>query len=130
MNEIEDRLLIRERYGLYSDAAFQKNAEAWLACWCDTGEWHLFGKALRGKDALRQQWDDTWQLLDRMAFFSEIGPVDIRAGKASVRSYCHEVVSFKDGNLLNVVAQYDDELVKESGRWLFAKRVYNVLIQH
>lgn len=127
--KLEDRVLIRDRYSAYSDAVFQKDNEAWLSCWSDSGVWVVFGKEITGKESLRRQWDETWKTIEKMAFFSEIGAMEIEGTWASVRSYCHEIVSFKEGKILKVIAQYSDELVKEGGAWLFSRRVYSVLMR-
>lgn len=128
-HNLEDNILIRDRYSLYSDSVFQSNKDRWLECWHEDGTWKVFGKAIKGKFALCAQWDATWAAIEKMAFFSEIGAMEIQGNSASVRSYCHEIVSFKNGNLLKVIAQYDDELIKEHERWLFMKRDYHVLIK-
>jgi len=125
----EDRALIRERYGVYSDAAFRQDMEAWLACWSEEGCWEIFGKEIRGKDALRMQWDETRSALERMAFFSELGAIEVDGNRATAQCYCHEIVVLKGGDLMKVVSQYSDKLVKERGVWLFAHRVYSILIQ-
>ena len=49
---IEDRTLIRERYGAYSDAVFQQDAEAWLANFSDAAVWEIFGKKIQGQSAM------------------------------------------------------------------------------
>ena len=124
-----DRMLIRELYSSYSDAVFQKDKDAWLNCYSDDGVWILFKKEVRGKVQLSLKWDETWSLIDRMAFFSEIGKMDINEHSANVRSYCHEIVSYKKGNVFKVVAQYTDELTKVDGCWVFSKRDYDLLIK-
>ena len=126
---LEDKILIRDRYSLYSDAVFQADKDKWLACWSDAGAWFVFGKEVKGKAALSAQWDATWNTIDKMAFFSEIGDISISTDMASVRSYCREVVAFTNGTVLKVVAKYDDELIKKDGNWLFSKRKYTVLIK-
>jgi ketosteroid isomerase-like protein len=126
---LEDRILIRERYGAYSDAVFQRDQDAWLACWKEDGTWELFDQEISGKEALGKQWSELWSALDRMSFFSEIGSIEVQGGWARVRSYCHEIVALRSGDLLKVVAQYHDELSKENDEWLFARRRYTLHIR-
>lgn len=125
---LEDRLLIRERYGAYSDAAFQGDMVAWLACWSADGLWEIFGNPVRGKDGLRTQWVETLSTIDHMAFFSEIGAIEVEGNRATARSYTHEIIVLKSGDLMKVIGQYSDNLVKENGAWLFSKRIHSVLI--
>jgi ketosteroid isomerase-like protein len=126
---LEDRVLIRERYGAYSDAVFQRDCDAWLACWTEDGVWDIFDKEICGKPALRQQWDETWSMLERMAFFSEVGSIEVEGERAAVRSYCLEIVALQGGESLKVVAHYADELAKVDGEWLFSRRQYAILIR-
>lgn len=126
---MEERLLIRDRYSAYSDAVFQQDKSSWLDCWCDDGTWIVFGKEISGKQALTEQWDATWSQLDRMAFFSEIGRIEVQDQQANVRSYCHEIVAFKNGKVLKVVGEYTDQLTKVNDVWRFSLRRYTVLIK-
>lgn len=125
---LEDRLLIRERYGAYSDSVFQRDVDAWLTNWNEAGVWDIFGAQHRGKDRLRAQWESTWNALQNMAFFAEIGSINITGNTATARSYCREIVVLKSGQIIKVVGCYEDELVKEYDQWLFALRKYSVLI--
>ena len=126
---LEDRILIRERYGSYSDAVFRKDLEAWLSQYCETGTWELMGQQHTGKAMLKAQWETLWSGLNQMGFFAEIGAIEITGDHATVRSYCREIVELKSGKIIKVAGRYDDELVKENGIWLFAKRQYRALIR-
>lgn len=133
MSQVEtdllNRMLIRERYGHYSDAVFQQNKSAWLDCYREDGSWLVFGKQVTGKDQLSQQWDELWHSIDTMAFFSELGAIVLDGDTAKVRSYCHEIVRLKSGDVFKVVAQYSDELTQSDNAWRFAVRDYQVLIR-
>ena len=124
----EDRLLIRERINTYSDAAFQCDKELWLANWIEDCTWHALGREFRGKSELRAQWSKIWESMERMAFFTEVGAIDVEGDRAKARCYCREILFFKDGSIRKIVGQYDDKLVRENGEWLFAERSYTVLM--
>jgi len=124
---LQDRQLIRELFGAYSDAAFLRDMDAWLACYADDGAWVLMGKEIRGKDALQKHWIRLWSTLERMAFFTEIGAINVAGDRASARSYCREIVHYQDGTTLKVVGMYEDQLVRSGESWLFARRDYRLL---
>lgn len=124
---LEDRLLIRELLGAYSDSVIQCNVEAWLANWTDDGIWKLFNKEVRGKVALRGQWERLWSTLSKMMFFTEIGSIEIDGERAKVRSYCREIMHFRDNSMHKVVGMYEDELVRANGEWFFGRRSYQLL---
>lgn len=124
----EDRLLIRERVGAYSDATFRRDVDAWLSCWTDDGVRSQAGAEFRGKPALRVMWDKVWGTLDTMAFFAEIGAIDVRRDRATARCYCREILFLKGGGVRKVVGVYRDDLVRENGVWLFARRDYELFM--
>jgi ketosteroid isomerase-like protein len=124
----EDRLLIRERYGAYSDAVFRRDVEAWLTNWTEDCVWAVFATEHRGRSALRAQWDAVWSSLSSMAFFAEIGAIEVDGDRAAARCYTREILCPKAGGVPKVVGAYADELVRENGVWLFSRRSYSVLI--
>ena len=125
---LEDRLLIRERYGAYSDAAFRQDIEAWLACWTEDCTWRTLGMEFRGKAAMREQWARVWTPMVRMGFFAEVGATQVAGDRATARAYCHEILLLKTGEVRPLVGAYVDQLVRQDGVWLFARRDYEVLI--
>lgn len=125
---MEDRLLIRELFGLYGDASCKGDAEAWLATFADDCEWnsHMFNR--KGKAALRDQWDQLWLAFDKLGFLSEIGWIQVEGDKARASSQAREIIRLKDGGLFKLIGHYDDELVRENGQWLFSRRNYQPLV--
>lgn len=125
---IEDRLLIRELYGLYGDASCRGDREAWLACFTENGRWssHLFD--CTGTDELRAQWDRLWADWDQVAFWGEIGWIRVAGDTAIVRSYAREIVQLAAGGLFKLFGSYDDRLERRDGQWLFTHRHYAPMI--
>lgn len=122
---LQDRLLIRDLVGAYSDAAFRGDVEAWLACWTEDAVRSFGGQETRGKAALRVFWDQVWTTIEKMAFFSELGAVKVAGDRASARCYTQEILFLKGrAGRREVLGVYDDELVRENGVWLFARRDY------
>jgi ketosteroid isomerase-like protein len=125
---MEDRLAIRELYGAYADSAFLADRNAWLDCWADDCVWWTeFGESI-GKPALDEQWDVIWQTFRSMGFFSEIGSIVVDGDKAKGRAYCREILNLGEGRIRKLVGAYYDDLVRENGRWRFARRNYTVMI--
>lgn len=126
--ELTDRLLIRELYGTYADATCRQDLESYLACWHADGVRVSYGDELRGKAALRAAWREIWSSLQRMAFFSEIGAIEVDGDTATARCYCREIMERKDGKRWKVVGVYDDKLIRDGDTWIFLQRRYRVLI--
>jgi ketosteroid isomerase-like protein len=128
VGSIEDRLKIRERIDTYSDAVFRADLEDYLACWCDDGVRSGSGGECRGKAALREHWIGIWQVLQRMGFFPQVAAIEVDGDRATARSYCLEILHLKEGPIRRLVGMYTDELARENGEWLFARRNYEVLL--
>jgi ketosteroid isomerase-like protein len=125
---MEDRLAIRELYGAYADSAFRADRDAWLDCWADDCVWSTEFGEVTGKPALDEQWDVIWQTFRSMGFFSEVGSIVVDGSKAKGRAYCREILNLGDGRIRKLVGAYVDDLVRDGGRWRFAKRIYAVMI--
>jgi len=126
---LEDRMLVRETYGLYAMASCNGDAEAWLELWTDDAQWnsHMFTR--RGKVELRQQWDDLWGSFDKLGFLSDIGAVEVTGDTARAQSVAREIIRLKDGSLFKLIGTYDDHLVRAGDRWLFSRRDYSPLVE-
>jgi SnoaL-like domain len=125
---LEDRMLIRELYGRYGDASWRGDREAWITCFTADGAWtsHLFDCA--GHEALRAEWDRLWADWEAVAFLGEIGAIEIDGDTARARSYAREIVQLKAGGIFKLAGHYADQLRREGGEWLFARRDYTMTI--
>jgi uncharacterized protein (TIGR02246 family) len=124
----EDRLAIRDLYGTYTDASSRGDRESWLTCFTEDGQWntHLF--EVSGRDALRQQWDALWANFTAVSFLSEIGMMQVTDNNAKARAFTREVILLTNGKIYRLAGQYDDELVRVHGEWLFARRHYRPVV--
>jgi hypothetical protein len=126
---LEDRILIRELYGLYADASSRGSAEDWLALWTDGGQWNSHIFQCTGKIELRQQWDSLWANFASLGFLSEVGPIEVTGDTAKARSVAREIIRLTDGSLYKLIGAYEDHLVKANGEWLYARRDYRPLVE-
>lgn len=124
---IEDRLAIRERIEAYADAVFRRDADAWIANWCDDAVWRLPGAEFRGQAQIRAAWSQAMEGFAVAGFFATPGPIRIDGGSATARVYTQEILVDHQGKVLRVVGVYDDRLTRSGGTWLFAERAYTVL---
>lgn len=125
----EDRDAIRELYASYSDASACADVEAFLACFAEDGQWntHIFER--RGKTELRGQWDELWLGFEKVGFLTEIGAIEVEGDRATCRCVAREIIRLKTGGLFKLVGQYRDQLVREEGTWLFARRDYDPIAE-
>ena len=128
-NEVADRLAINELIATYNDAVMRFDADAWGSTWAEDGVWSLpgMGDGIAGRDAIVSTWKMAMGQFEFVGFFSSPGPVTIDGDTASGTLYQQEILDQKDGGSRQVIGRYQDDYVKVDGRWLFKKRVYEVL---
>jgi ketosteroid isomerase-like protein len=123
---VEDKQLIRERFEIYSDAVIRQDLDTYLACWADSCRRTGAGGACEGKDELRAHWHGIFGTLEQMVFFTQMASLSVDGDSATARSYCLEILKLNDGHTRQLVGEYDDELVRVDGDWLFSRRHYRV----
>lgn len=124
---IEDRVAIRETIDAYSDAVVRHDPEAWIANWCDDGEWRLPGINVAGKDQIKAAWSQAMKQFSLAAFFASPGSIEVIGGRAEARVLTQEVLVDQAGAVRRIIGAYDDVLEKREGRWLFLSRTYRIL---
>jgi uncharacterized protein (TIGR02246 family) len=126
---IEDRLAIRELYDTYADGSARGDADTFLSCWAEDGQWNTHVFTRTGKAELREQWDMLWANFEKVAFLGNVLSIEIDGDKASTRALAREIVALKGGGVYKLAGFYTDQLVRQGGQWLFQKRDYSVLVE-
>lgn len=124
----EDRLMIRELMDTYADGVNQRSTEIWASTWADESEWNLTVvpgmEALKGKRNIIAGWEQSMALFPFVFMAMTVGFIRVTGNTATARSYTAEVAVMEDGTDLRPRGQYDDELVKIEGQWLFKRRKF------
>lgn len=127
---IEDRLAIRELYDSYTDAACRMDRADWLACWSDDAAWWTHYFDVSGKETIAATYDALMGNVETTSFIAQLGHCEIAGDRALARAYAQERLVFRDGaGSHRLVGRYEDELVREQGRWRYARRTYKVMIE-
>jgi hypothetical protein len=124
-----DRLEIHELTARYAWSLDTGEEEAFVQCFCRQGElvWDVFESAgrWRGKAALRRfigYFRQRPESAGRQHHVSNLIVTPTASG-ARARSYVAVAMRRPDGpHALHVMGYYEDELQREDGRWLFARR--------
>ncbi|MBT3312108.1 MAG: nuclear transport factor 2 family protein [Desulfobacterales bacterium] len=119
---VEDTLKIQQLYARYSDAIMRGDAETFGSCWCDDGFWFLLGKEYRGKDNVVAAYSKTTTGTDFVMHLAISPLISLDGDKAKVRTQVQEIVHFESGMAVLILGNYNDELHKVDGQWLFADR--------
>ena len=77
---------------------------------------------------IRAAYEGIMAQTDKIAFFADIGAIEVEGDRAVTRSFCNEIIKPKAGAAMRMVGGYKDVLVKKDGRWLFAERNYEIHI--
>ncbi|WP_052223140.1 nuclear transport factor 2 family protein [Novosphingobium malaysiense] len=118
-----DRMAIRELMECYADASSRMDKQQWLDCWTENCVWHTTAGEVVGKEALSERWDQLFAVMDAMAFFAVPGAIHVAGNTATARCHVREIARI-EGTVRKFSAWYDDTLVKQDGRWRFARRTY------
>jgi ketosteroid isomerase-like protein len=121
-----ERMAIRELYDTFADGASRRDRATWLGCWTADGYWWSHHFECVGREAIAKKYDEIMQNVVAVTFFTQIGSIEINGDEARARVYCTERLVLQEGGSYRVAGRYEDELRREQGTWLFARRRYNV----
>lgn len=137
----EDHVAIQQLYLRYSAAVDFRDVDAWMATWTATPEPSMVshdGKRFTGRDALRaaavRQRDHagdhgyhwTNSPLIEATEYGARGMCFLMYVRAAAGAEMGPYTGLPQGEV-RYVLHYDDELVRQDGRWLFRERTANVL---
>ncbi len=119
---LHDTLDIHQLYARYSDAIMRNDAQAFASCWADDAYWTLFGQSHQGKEAILQAYTQSVAATDFILHLALSPLISLEATTAKVRSQVLEILHFSSGGAMILLANYNDELQKIDGKWLFSAR--------
>lgn len=121
---IEDRLAIRELYGMQSDGSATRSTENWLACWDEDAVWHTNNFVCTGKAEIRSQWETIWSSFEKVAVLAEVCAIEVAGDVATGRAIAREIVVLKGGGIYKLVGLYRDRFARRGDGWVFTRRDY------
>ena len=126
---VEDRLAIRELIESFAAGAMRLDAELWGSTWAEDGAWKLMSMPapVRGRENIKRAFSDVMAYVDFMSMMSFPHGLVVDSDTARGKAYCREMIFTKAGEQKYVVGCYDDNYVKQEGRWYFASRFYEVM---
>lgn len=117
---------VRQLLAHAGDCVWRKDLEAYGQCWASDGEWKLLGMTAQGREAIKAAW---WQ---QMAPFDTVWHVaqNVHFGfdgaEAIARLYLEETMQITGGGAQSVRGIYHDRYKREQGRWVFARRHFDL----
>ena len=130
---VKDELEIRALAEKFSDAANRKDGELFQSLWAKDAVWKIgppINVEFKGKENMGASVTRMLGLWDFFVQLSGPGVVTINGEKATARFYVNEVARKADDKSGNYnLSMYEDELIKENGKWVFLKRTYHTIYQ-
>ena len=106
---------IRELIAAYALALDAGDPDACVQLFTTDAEFRVYGRAFAGHEGIGKMFQDA----PRGLHLTGISRVDVRGDTATARS---QVLFVPAGSLQLRPALYDDEFVRQDGRWLFRSR--------
>lgn len=130
---LKDELEIRALAEKFSDAANRKDSALFQSLWAKEAVWKIgppINVEFKGKENMGTSVTHMLGLWDFFVQLSGPGVVTINGDKATARFYVNEIARKTDDKSGNYnLSLYEDELIKEDGRWVFLKRTYHTIYQ-
>jgi hypothetical protein len=130
---IKDEVEIRALAEKFSDAANRKDGEQFQSLWIKDATWKIgppINMEFKGKDNMSASVTKMLGLWDFFVQMPSAIVLNIKGNKATARVYVNEIARKTDDKHGNYnLSMYEDELVKENGKWLFEKRTYHTVYQ-
>jgi hypothetical protein len=136
LQELEDRIAIRELVDQYTYCADTRDAEGQMAIFTEDTNFEVYmdekvaapTQVVIGRKDLRPVFDDLNQYLSTMHFNGQ-STVKLNGDKATGITYCRAYhLKVLDGvqKLMIAGIRYHDTMVKQDGVWLFSERKLKV----
>lgn len=125
---LADEAAINKLTAKFADSVNRRESEEFCSLWHSQGVWELKPPMSIKVEGIEQILATFTQLLENWEFFVQMvhsGVVAIEGDRATARWCMNEIGRSTVGKGFVNYGLYEDELVRENGIWLFAKRTYH-----
>src|SRR4051794_21359429 len=124
---VEDRLAIRELIEDYADAVNRLDPPDWASTWTADAQWFIRDDSPQGREAIAALWQGKVAPIAAVRFTATPGAIDVEGDTATARVWVIEDLELEAGRRRLIHGRYDDDLVRQDGRWWFRRRRYTFL---
>ena len=134
MQDLADRIAIRELADRYTVAVTCRDWAAVASCFHEDADWAVpgVGLAFQGRDTIAKGIQgavepNAFHMLMPHAFVIDT----LGSGRATARSILHEVFQLPGGeDGAHVLGVYNDVIARRDGQWLFASRRFDIYLMN
>lgn len=117
---------IRQLHARFSDAVFRRDAEAFVQCFADDGEWKLAAMHMRGREEIHRTFGLLLGATEKVHLILGLPILEVTGSTAIGRISCTEFTKMPDGSSALAVGIYYDRYIEVDGRWLFQWRHFGL----
>lgn len=133
LQRIKDEWEIKALADKFSDAANRKDGAQFQSLWAKDGIWKIgppINVEFKGKENMGASVTHMLDLWDFFVQLSTSSVIQVNGDQATARFYVNEIARKADDKTGNYnLSMYEDELIKENGKWVFLKRTYHTIYQ-
>lgn len=128
--EVTDILAIRSLADRYSDAANRMNTKDMAAVYTEDAELVAFGNSFKGRSAIEKVFESTFSEIEFMNQICSGAVIEVNGDRATSRWTVTEFNKRESRDRMELfLGNYEDELVRQNGQWLFARRILTRRVQ-
>ena len=131
--DFEDQLAIRALASAYADAVNRRDAEGMAAVMAPDGviEKPGYGDPVQGREVILKRYRRLQRERDFLCQLLTSGVVHVSGDTAVARWWFSETkLRATDGEWLNMIGVYQDEVVRLTEGWRFSRRVQTTIMEH
>jgi hypothetical protein len=130
IGSIEDRLEIHELVMSYGHAVTIKSSKEWGDTWSKDSVWEIPVPGMdhiEGKENIVNSWIEAMMPYKQIVFKAWLGTLEVKGDYAKGITYTNELGTDLKDQKTRVDGRYEDEFIREDGKWLFKKRSFSIL---
>lgn len=118
---------IRRLLAHAGDCVWRKDLEGYGQCWASDGEWKLLGMTAHGREAIKASWWQQMTPFDHVWHVAQNVNLAADGDEVVARLYLEETLQITGGGVAAVRGIYHDRYKREEGRWVFARRHFDLI---
>lgn len=117
---------IRQLYARFIDAVWRQDADSFIDCFTEDGEWKVGGMHLKGRSEIGPTFAKLLGLNERVLIIPGLPVLDIDGGQGTGRIHSTEMAKLPDGSSVMTIGVFYDRYQREGDRWRFRWRHFGL----